>query len=208
MGDYEEKQRKEREALDEKFKAAAAPLAELLAERMEKVSGQKPNRSVHEGSHEIWLRLDEPRISVQIEHDWGAGHHWGRMPLGTPKINLDVGGYHAGGKSWYRPDKKGKFNVDKIIEKIKDRVEGHKRGVEASQRAEIQKKANEEAQAKEMEGVVFPEGVVVQRGGGAYSVKFGGTFLLDSPETTKELASALQALVAKFKFEKAWRTDF
>ena len=210
MGDYEEKQRKEREALDLKFKTAAAPLAELIAERMEKVSGKKPQRSVHDGSHAISFYLDEPRITVEIEHDWGPKtNHWTRLPLGTPKINLDVGGYRGSGKSHYRPDKEGKFNVDKIIEKIKERVESHRINQEASKKIEIENKANSEAQAKEMEGVVFPEGALAQRSpGGSYAIKFGGTFLLDGATETKELATALQALVAKFRFQKAWRTDF
>jgi hypothetical protein len=210
MEAYEQKRAKERDALDKKFKVQAGPLADRLIEEIEKATGVKAKKSVQDGSYAIFLMIDEPRITVEIEHDWGAGHgHWTRLPTGNPKINLDIGGYRSGGKSWYRPNKEGGFNVEKIIEKISQRVESYKQSQEWSRKREIEDRENSEAQAKEMEGIKFPEGVIIHRiPGGAYGIKFAGTFHVAGAKDAAALADLLNELVSKVKFEKSWRTDF
>lgn len=209
---YEEKRAKEREALDEKFKAAAGPLAERLIEEIKKAAGVKGKKTVHEGSHAIALWIDEPRITIEIEHDWGSGSsHWEKLPTGKPKILLNLGQpYGHGSKSWYRPGKDGTFNIEKIVKKVAEKVEGYKQGQEATRRNEIEKKENAALQSKELEGIKLPEGVIVQRnpGSGAYSLKFAGTFNVPGVKDVAVLAEALNDLVSKFEFAKSWRTDF
>ena len=53
MSAYEDKREKDREARDEKCKAAARPLSERLMEEIKKAAGVKVKKSVRDGSHKI-----------------------------------------------------------------------------------------------------------------------------------------------------------
>lgn len=210
METYEEKRARERQTLDEKFKAQSATLADLLVQEIEKAAGIAPKKSIHETGHDIHLWIDEPRISITIEHDWGTGRwHHHNLPLGTAKISLHLGGYGRGHKSWYRPNKEGVFNIEKMMTGIAREVEAYKRGQEASKKREIEDQENKAAQAKEMEGMTLPDGVIVNRiPGGNYGVKFAGTFIVGGAKDVAALADALNQLISKFQFQKSWRTDF
>lgn len=212
MGVYEEKQRKEREALDEQFKALAVPLADRLLQEIEKATGEKLKKSVQDGSHTISLWIDEPRISIQIEHDWGTGrYHHNSQPLGKPKILLQRSGYRRPGtKSHYRPGKDGEFNLKKIVEIVTEDVEGYRTGEKARQDNEVKRAENEAAKAKELDGLKLQDGVVVSRNYGpdTYTFRFGGTFSGLTVQDVAALSESFKKLTAQYKFEKSWRMDY
>jgi hypothetical protein len=210
MGDYEEKQRKDREALDAKFRAASEPLADTIAAEILKATGLKVQRSTHEGSYAISLRLDEPRVEVEIAHDWGAGrYHYSRLPLGTPKIGLNTGRYSYGGKSWYRPAKDGSFNIAKIVERVKEAAERTTRQKEYEAAAKKAAAENAAAYNKELAGIKLPKGSAASRHPetGSYSLKFAGTFENLKPHEVEALAESLQKLMKAFEFSPSWRSE-
>jgi len=210
MGVYEDKQAKEREALDKQFIAEAGPIAERLIIEIEKAAGIKPKKSIQEGSHTVSLYIDEPRISIEIQHDWGTGHrHWGRQPTGKPKIRLN-NGYGRGNTSWYRPNKEGAFNIEKIVKSVAQQVEGYKQSQKASKQREIEEKENKAVKAQELEGVKLPDGAVVNRdpASGQYSFRFGGTFHGLDGKGVATLTDALNKLSKQYNFEKSWRMDY
>lgn len=211
MGEYEEKQRKEREALDAKFRAASAPLAAKLIAEIAKATGVTPKQSVQEGSYAITLSIEEPRITIEIQHDWGTGHrgHWS-LPLGTPKIRFNHHGYGRGNTSWYRPGKDGEFNLQKIVKTIADDVKGYKIQQKSQKEGKIKAAENEAAQAEELKGIKLPDGVVVQRNYGpdSYTFRFGGTFSGLNVFAVQDLAESFKKLIEQYKFEKSWRMDY
>lgn len=213
MGTYEEKRRKEREALDEKFKAQARPIADRLRQEIEKATDLKPKESTQEGSHAVSLWIDEPRISISVEHDWGAGHHhhYSSQPLGTAKISLILSHYRGrGSKSWYRPGKDGVLNLEGIVKKVAEQVEFYRSSEKSRKEGEVKKAENEAAQAEELKGIKFPDGVVVTRNYGpdTYTFRFGGTFSGLNVFAVADLAESFKKLIAEYKFEKSWRMDY
>jgi len=211
MGVYEDKQRKEREALDEKFKAQARPLADRLRKEIEQATGLKPKESVQDGSYAIEIWISEPSISVRIEHDWGAGHHhhYSSQPTGKPKIGLNTG-RHSYGKTWFRPNKDGEFNIEKIVKNVSETVERHNAQAKYRQESEVKKAENERLKAAELEGIKVPDGVVVTRNYGpeSYTFSFGGTFSGLNVLEVANLAESFKKLIAQYKFEKSWRMDY
>ena len=211
MGVYEDKQAKEREALDKQFIAEAGPLADRLLQEIEKAAGIKPKKSVQEGSHAINIYLDEPRISMEIHHDWGTGSkHWGRQPTGKPKIRFNAGGFGRGRTSWYRPNKEGAFNIEKIVKTVAEQVEGYKIGQKARQEGEVKDAENKAAKAKELDGIKLLDGAFVDRhhSPDSYTFRFGGTFSGLSAQDVAALSESFKKLTAQYKFEKSWRMDY
>lgn len=209
MGDWEEKRRKDREALDAKFREASEPLAANLQADIERATGHAFRRSVHEGSYEITMRLDEPRIEVTVTHDWGTGrYHSSHQPLGKPKIGLDDG-KRGIGKTWYRPSKEGTFNTKKIVERIKTRIDQYTQQQAWEKQRKQEEKANDAAQKDELKGIKIPKGVLITRGGdrNQYSVKFAGTFNGMNPEGIKWMLGQIATLTKDTGFEPSWRSD-
>jgi len=211
MGVYEEKQGKEREALEAQFRASSKPLAEKLIAEIEKASGIKPKESVQEGSHWISIWIDEPRISIEVQHDWGTGrHHYGSQPLGTAKIVLNLGRFGRGSKTWYRPNGEGAFNIEKIVKTVAEQVEGYKIGQKARQEGEVKDAENKAAKAKELDGIKLLDGAFVDRHNSpdSYTFRFGGTFSGLSAQDVAALSESFKKLTAQYKFEKSWRMDY
>lgn len=210
MGDYEADQAKKREELDAQFRAASEPLAATIADEILKATGLKVKRSVHEGSYAISLRLDEPRVDVEISHDWGARHrHWSRLPSGKPKIGLSTGRYSYGGRTWYRPAKDGSFNIPKIVARIKEAADSAARQKQWDLEAKEKQEASAAAYTKDLAGIKLPEGsnVIRNHEQNNYSLKFAGTFENLSPLEVEAVSKALAALTKQFSFTKSWRTE-
>lgn len=195
---------KAREALNKEFRAAAEILSESLISAIERVAGVKPSKSPNMADGSIWLSINEPRIMIGIDHDWGTGM-FSRFPTGKPKVQVNRG--YSTRPAWYRPGKDGSFNIEKISKNVAEQIEQYKIGQKATEEAKAKTAMNAEAQAKELDGVQLPEAVVLHRNPdtGTYMLKFGGTFENLSILDVAVLSETIRKLTEQYKFQKPWR---